>query len=596
MKHIIVTLRHISIKRRLKYLFMIQMIVVILLFLLAAYSSFNRMEHQARLSGQQLLHTAASQMSDACSEITVLTRYPAIASGYGDTQIYSYLSQDIDGHRGTDHMALQYEMNNQIMLHPSVSLLGIADLNGNLLYCDADNNYYKLTRYDADSPLYGSIIGLCGGFRLISTSEMDALAPGIHTDADCLYGARAIMKLYHLETVGMIFCRIDTADVRASFEMNRLYPEQTLSLWNSKGQLLYGDGSGFDSAPPAGEDGVAAQWRGESLYQIYQSGDGVTAVLRTPLRCFLRSMGLYLAALFMLLPVLVIIVLVFSRMLVRSIREPIDKLMGVCGRVQARDFSPLADEGACDEMHSLIESFNTMCADIRNLIEVVYEKELLQAQTETQLVRSQINPHFVYNTLEVIRAASYSRGQTDIADMTALLGKTLRYGITHQADSVTVEQEMFHLQDYIALQQMHLQHRMEVYINVDSQMYACYMLRLVLQPLVENAIHHGQPRDGRRSVIRILGFLEGEDMVFTVSDDGAGIPQDHLARLRDYIQGRNDAFSSIGLRNTHRRLILHYGDRYGLEIRSVPDQGTVVTVRMPRRTAPFTEDDKETQA
>ena len=241
----------------------------------------------------------------------------------------------------------------------------------------------------------------------------------------------------------------------------------------------------------------------------------------------------------------------------------------------------MEDDGAADEMHSLIVSFNMMSAHIGRLIEEVYKKNLLQAETEMQLIRSQINPHFVYNTLEAIRAAAYARGESDIADMTALLGKTLRYGVTRQSGEVTVEQELFHLKDYIALQMTHLSRRLDVYVNVDAHLYPCRMIPLVLQPLVENAIYHGLPEHEQNVTIRILGYEEAGNMVFTVSDDGPGIPEDRLRSLQAYIRGENDDFTSIGLRNTHRRLVLNYGAAYGLSIRSLAGHGTVVTVRMP---------------
>lgn len=111
------------------------------------------------------------------------------------------------------------------------------------------------------------------------------------------------------------------------------------------------------------------------------------------------------------------------------------------------------------------------------------------------------------------------------------------------------------------------------------------MIPLVLQPLVENAIYHGLPEHEQNVTIRIPGYEEEGDMAFTVSDDGQGIPEALLRRLQAYIGGEKDDFTSIGLRNTHRRLALHDGAAYGLSIRSLAGHGTVVTVRRPCRQA-----------
>ena len=171
--------------------------------------------------------------------------------------------------------------------------------------------------------------------------------------------------------------------------------------------------------------------------------------------------------------------------------------------------------------------------------------------------------------------------------MTTLLGKTLRYGISRQGDCVTVAAELSHLQDYIALQQMRLGKKMNVLISIPEDLQSCYMIRLALQPLVENAIHHGLPEGEDSGEIRILGYQEGDDLFFSVSDNGSGIPAEELEHLQNYIVGGNNDYTSIGLRNTHCRLELFFGKPYGLSIRSVPDFGTSVTLRLPLLRKPF---------
>ena len=591
-QRLIARLRRSSIRRRLNVVMLLESLVLFLLTFSALYNSFNTVSMQARSSGQQLLYSTADQMDTACDELTVLTKYPVLANAFGSTGIFDYLTSDRGGMPafGSDNMGIQYELTSQLMLHPNVTLLGIADLNGNLLYCDTGNVYYHLTGYNRDSGVMARLLARQGGYLQLQAEEAAELIPGLETGETMLYGARAIMKLNHLEPIGMMLCRVDVSSIGVSFQLGSNY-DQRLFMLGAEGQRLFGEPpeDALALAGPAVAGEIAEAWvcmdEGMMLRQLYRTDSGLTACLFTPLSSLLGSLPMPLIMMIVLLPLFVALVLGLTHLLVRSVRQPIDKLTGLCERVQREDFTPVEDDGAADEMHSLIVSFNMMSAHIGQLIEEVYKKNLLQAETEMQLIRSQINPHFVYNTLEAIRAAAYARGENDIADMTALLGKTLRYGVTRQSGEVTVEQELFHLQDYIALQMTHLSRRLDVYVNVDARLYPCRMIPLVLQPLVENAIYHGLPEHEQNVAIRILGYEEDGDMVFTVSDDGPGIPEERLRRLQAYIRGENDDFTSIGLRNTHRRLVLNYGAAYGLSIRSLAGHGTVVTVRMPCRPA-----------
>ncbi len=596
MNRLISLLRRTSVVRRLLYLFLSQAIVIALFCASTVRSSLSGISDNLYLSGLQLLNAACTQMDTAVAELNVLTKFPVLQDAFGNTFTFDYLTRLSTGDSSqiyTDYRNIQAELMNLMLLHPSVSLLGISEPSGRIIYCKAGSNAYQLSKLDTNNELYTRVIEERGGCRLFSAGEAAGLAPDIEYPEHCVFAARAVMKLNHLETVGLLLCCVDLTSMRQSFELGRPYDAQRLSVLAPDGQLIFGqlDPSVDLQAEELPQDELVARYirdaGGFAVYQFYRTQSGTVAVLRTPVACILGELRGQVIGLGLLLLFFVASVLVFTRLLVRSIRDPIGKLMDVCERIRREEFSPVDDEDARDEMHSLIESFNAMSAHIRRLIEEVYQKNLLQAQTEMQLLRSQINPHFVYNTLETIRAAALMQGSAELADMAALLGKTLRYGVTQQAEPVTIEQELSNLRDYIALQQMHFHGRLTVAVNVEPQLHACYIIKLLLQPLVENAIYHGMSMTEGEGLIRVLGYAEGDDVVFTVVDDGIGIAPDELARLQDYVDGRNDAFTSIGLRNTNRRIRLYYGGGYGLTIRSILNEGTVITVRVPRRMTPY---------
>ena len=590
LQRIVSRLRTTSIKRRLWSLTLLLSLMMALLGAFIIYNSISAVSGQLRLSGQQLLYSAAIQMKEGVDEAVSLTQYPVIASAYSSTAVYDYLAASPKGIYSPLYASLQKELLSEMLLHSRFDLLGVSDLNGLMLYCDTTGMAYKRTNCSFISEVFQDALARKGAARIFTAEEARGLFPGLSLPESSLYCARAIMQLYPLSAVGVVVCRESLDNITEVFDANRLFDTQQLSILTDGGTLLYGMEPGLPAealaALPVNQLDSRVDWASRTVRQSFRLSGGYVACLRTPLDSLypLLKLPLTLAA---LLPVVIALVMSGARMVTRSIQQPVDKLVDVCGRIFYEDFSPVEDAGACDEMHRLIEAFNVMAAHIQNLIEEVYKRNLTLAQTEMQLVRSQINPHFVYNTLETIRAEAYLHGQYAIADMTTLLGKTLRYGISRQGDCVTVETELAHLQDYIALQQMRLGQKLNVLVSVPEELRGCYMIRLALQPLVENAIHHGLPSGGETGLIRVLGYQENGDLFFSVSDNGGGIAPEELSRLQAYIAGDNNDYTSIGLRNTHCRLELFFGKPYGLSIRSVPGRGTSVTLRMPLMYKPF---------
>ena len=590
MQRIASHLRTISIKKRLLSLMLMLSVVVALLGVFILFGSINAAAGQLRQSGQQLLYSSAMQMEESRKEAISLTKYPVIANAYRSTEIYHYMTTSPKGFYSPVYAAIHAELGSELIFHPRVDFMGIADLQGFMIYCGKASTSYQLSQCDTSDSLFQDTLSEKGAPLLFTSAEAKTLFPSLTLPEDALYCSRAVMQLGPLSCAGVIICRVPLSSISSSFAANRLFDTQELTILSSDGETLYGKPLDIPahllSSIPVGQLFTKTSWVARSFYQFYRiSGDNI-ACLRTPFNSMYPLLRIALA-LALLLPLIIVSVLFTAYLIISSIRQPIDKLMTVCTRVSHEDFSAVEDEGACDEMHLLIGSFNHMSEEIRRLIEEVYKRNLMQAKTEMLLVRSQINPHFVYNTLETIRAEAYIHGEYAIADMTTLLGKTLRYGISRQGDCVTVAAELSHLQDYIALQQMRLGKKMNVLISIPEDLQSCYMIRLALQPLVENAIHHGLPEGEDSGEIRILGYQEGHDLFFSVSDNGSGIPAEELEHLQNYIVGGNNDYTSIGLRNTHCRLELFFGKPYGLSIRSVPDLGTSVTLRLPLLRKPF---------
>ena len=196
------------------------------------------------------------------------------------------------------------------------------------------------------------------------------------------------------------------------------------------------------------------------------------------------------------------------------------------------------------------------------------------------MLRSQINPHFLYNTLDSMRMAALNVGYDYLASMCELLAKILRYGVSSPKNLVTVEEEQNHLCEYITLINLRYSN-IVIQRNIDPSILQYRMLKLLLQPLVENSVNHGIGDDTENGMIQIWGFQREDMLVFMVTDNGNGMDEEHLQLLRDYLDDKNNAFKSIGLKNIKKRIQLYYGEKYNLSIDSRPGQGTSVTVTLP---------------
>lgn len=223
-----------------------------------------------------------------------------------------------------------------------------------------------------------------------------------------------------------------------------------------------------------------------------------------------------------------------------------------------------------------------------------YERELLKKQVDTAYFQSQINPHFLYNTLECIRGQALNEGVTDIAETVRALSLFFRYSISTKGDVVTVEEELANLQNYVAIQQYRFRNRFSLKVEFEgdkTELLRCQLPKLSLQPIAENAIVHGfsDITHGGTLTIRIAQL--DENIMLTIADNGKGMDLQTVKALNEKIheerrvriEGGNLPKSGVGLRNVHYRIQLLFGDEYGLTVHSAQRIGTSVSLFMPIR-------------
>lgn len=250
---------------------------------------------------------------------------------------------------------------------------------------------------------------------------------------------------------------------------------------------------------------------------------------------------------------------------------------------------------------SLIERWNapTGSGDIDRLIGVFrtviksdYDSRILKTQAEIHALQSQINPHFLYNTLETIRSEALMQNCGEIAEMTEALATLFRYSISRPGDMATLEQELENVENYLLIQQYRFPQKFEVVKKIeDEEVLHCRLPVLTIQPLVENAIHHGLETMIGRGKITIRAFRTQQHMIVSVSDNGCGMPAGRLAQVREAMGSDDDGATlssrdggkkaGIALINVSRRIRFYYGAEYGLQIYSTEGVGTTVELTLP---------------
>lgn len=234
-----------------------------------------------------------------------------------------------------------------------------------------------------------------------------------------------------------------------------------------------------------------------------------------------------------------------------------------------------------DEIGKLTDNFNYMVKRIRLLVKEQYENGKEIKNLELKALQSQINPHFLYNTLELINWKAMDNDVPEIAIITQSLAKYYKLSLNKGKDIVSIEDEINHIKVYVQIQNLRFDHRINLVIDIDQDIYSYDILKLLLQPIVENSIIHGILENWNRKegCITISGHFDNDDITLTVRDDGVGMTEEKAEEILS-MESTSKAHG-YGIRNINHRIKLYFGQQYGLTYHSVPQQGTLVEIRIP---------------
>ncbi|MCK9859596.1 sensor histidine kinase [Paenibacillus sp. ATY16] len=276
--------------------------------------------------------------------------------------------------------------------------------------------------------------------------------------------------------------------------------------------------------------------------------------------------------------------LVISLITIFALTKPLRSLVKLMKQVQSGKLDVMFPIKRRDEVGMVGNAFNRMMARIVSLIDDIYRIEQRKKQIELESLQRQINPHFIYNTLESIRMTAVINDDPEVGQMVQLLGQQLRYSIHAGSETVQAEQEWEHLRMYMQLLSYRYGTRYSLKLPEDPAVGKIEVMKLLFQPIVENAINHAYDEQTGDLVISIGYRQAGGDQYFIVKDEGSGMDQKALQRLRSMLDAEQMPVwegRGIGLRNVNERLKLRYGAAYGITVDSVPGEGTTVSIKLP---------------
>ncbi|WP_282937418.1 sensor histidine kinase [Paenibacillus sp. RC67] len=281
-----------------------------------------------------------------------------------------------------------------------------------------------------------------------------------------------------------------------------------------------------------------------------------------------------------LLLFVILFVLLISAFMSAKISQPIKRLDKSMRKVEQGDFNIHIPTTGNDEVGRLSRRFNMMVTQIRQLMDQNIREQESKRKSELEVLQSQINPHFLYNTLNsVVRMAGSGKSE-DVITMITSLSKFFRISLSRGKTIITVQEELEHIRNYLIIQKIRYKNKFDFEITAEEQTLSCQTLKLLLQPLVENAIYHGIEYMVDEGHIHISASIRDGKLLFEVLDNGLGIPPEKLEQLSTG-QVRSEEGSGVGVRNVQQRIKLSFGDEYGLHVESLQEEGTTVQVWLP---------------
>lgn len=396
--------------------------------------------------------------------------------------------------------------------------------------------------------------------------------------------------------IGLIVFKVEENFLFELFGNPIPYEWQGISIFDKNGVELFGTDNSKASIEllgiPDSQGVYAAKSKNDSIFYIQkqmQPLDWKLVVSISSNTLFKEIRAMLRLILLLCLSTIPICLILINRVYIDFIK-PINLLTSKMKQIENGAIGITIESLRNDELGYVFRTFNTMSLQINNLINKVYRVQIAMKEAEMKALQAQINPHFLYNSLESINMKAQILGSDEISEMISALSAIIEANLNRDNENViSLRREVDYINNYKLLIHKRFRQKICFHLNIPPELLNCSIPKLIIQPIIENAVYHGLERKKGSGSIALSIEKQGEDLLIIVSDDGIGIDGKLLGRLRTHLsnilteesENQYQNSSRIGIINVHKRIRLFYGEKYGLNIESKVGEGTTVVIRLP---------------
>jgi len=579
--------------RLLVSLLLLSLIPIVIVVVVTNRNYAALVENQVKEVSLNLLDRSSIRMNNRLDEIGRVSAYLAFRQTSDSDTILSFLGQHADGGDILPYDRLRHTREfksateSLLLNHDYIEGLYVFAEDGTV-FANTKGSELKPDFQPLASAWYRDTIGARGKMIVGEVEMQDFLLSGNPSIAF----SRALYEPATNRRIGVLLinCSLSLFD-----ELKEgMLAEQRIFLLNGMGNRLFGEGE-FDedwaSSPLGSGSLIDAKNNMLVLHNTFSeydwhmviavSFDAVTGEARSTSR-FALWFGICWA----------ILAVGLSLWIASTFSNPVNKMAQMMKRYQTGQLPPRLEryERRTDEIGVLYSRYFTMLQEIDTLIRDKYHSQFIAMSSKMKALEAQINSHFLFNTLATMNSIAVLEEVHSLSTMSKALGDMFRYSIKIARDEVTLREELSHVYNYMTIQSFRYGEKIRLETDIPPGLEDIAMLKLILQPIVENAVYHGIEKKKGQGAVLIRAWEDGGFVYVEVRDDGVGIPADKLEEVRDMLArpaefeelnpATNDT-RSIGLYNVHARIALYYGTPYGIDVDSSENRGTTVRIALP---------------
>lgn len=556
--------------------FLVLLLPILCISVFSYYFYQHSIEQQVSNLTGQILNQACFNLENYMNQVANITNMP-----YSSNDILDFLKGVDDSLTTVGYWPLKQQ---ELMNSVSLSQIQFSkDVLGIFLYASNGKIFYQskmstnISNFDYSStPWYPRLKEANGRYIILTTHKEEQLVSKPYV----LSFVRMIYNFNDIKPIGAIMVDVDISEISRIIQKVNLGKGSRLFIVDENDKIIY-DTSGLQTLDKKFNE-LSLNKHNWYTYKKKLSLNNWSIVGVVPIRVAMaptRTIGYWVM---LLLIICLITGFALLSGVTSHITRPIRQLRSLMHEMGNENFDVKFMVSQQDEIGELGNGFNQMASRIKTLIDDVYRAEIFSKEAQLAALKSEINPHFLFNALESIHMRAELGDTTTVAQITLALSKLLRSTLGNKRALITLREELESVKDYMLVVQLNYKERLLVHIDIPENLSDLQVLRFIIQPILENAVKHGVETHTAVTTIWLRAEIEEKNLYLIVENDGPSIAPERLERLQ-YALEHNESnwYGGIGMMNVHKRLKIFYGENYGISIQSRYPHGLIVKLKLP---------------